>query len=75
MVKRNITIMESMTEKELDSTNIKIFSEPTRIARIAKGSGVHNCAVQGAVAAIGYAYIPGAACLMVGAASLVSSRA
>lgn len=39
MVKRNITIMESMTDKELDSTNLKIFSEPSRIARIAKGSG------------------------------------
>ena len=39
MVKRYITIIESMTDKELDSTNIKIFSEHSRIMRLARGSG------------------------------------
>lgn len=39
MVKRYITIIESMTDKELDSTNIKIFSEQSRILRLARGSG------------------------------------
>lgn len=40
MVKRYITIIESMTEKEMDSTNLKMLSEPTRLERLAKGSGV-----------------------------------
>jgi hypothetical protein len=38
-VKHYITIIESMTEKELDSTNVKIFQEPSRIQRLAIGSG------------------------------------
>jgi signal recognition particle subunit SRP54 len=38
-VRRYITIIESMTEKELDATNAKIFSEPARVARLARGSG------------------------------------
>jgi signal recognition particle subunit SRP54 len=38
-VKHYITIIESMTEKELDSTNVKIFQEPSRITRLAIGSG------------------------------------
>lgn len=39
MIKRYITIIESMTEKELDTTNIKILQEPSRIERLARGSG------------------------------------
>lgn len=39
MVKRYITIIESMTDKELDSTNVKIFAEQSRILRLARGSG------------------------------------
>jgi hypothetical protein len=38
-VKRYITIIESMTEKELDSTNVKIFADERRIMRLARGSG------------------------------------
>jgi hypothetical protein len=38
-IKRYITIIESMTDKELDTTNLKILSEPTRIDRLARGSG------------------------------------
>lgn len=45
MVKRYITIIESMTEKELDSTNVKIFAEPSRVLRLARGSGVWLVAV------------------------------
>jgi signal recognition particle subunit SRP54 len=39
MIKRYITIIESMTEKELDSTNIKLLSDQSRIMRLARGSG------------------------------------
>jgi hypothetical protein len=39
MVKRYITIIESMTDTELDSTNIKIFAEKSRLMRLARGSG------------------------------------
>eukprot|EP00879_Flechtneria_rotunda_P006329 GHRR01006652.1.p1 GENE.GHRR01006652.1~~GHRR01006652.1.p1 ORF type:complete len:520 (+),score=205.24 GHRR01006652.1:452-2011(+) len=39
MVKRYITIIESMTDKELDTTNVKIFAEPSRMQRLARGSG------------------------------------
>lgn len=46
MVKRYITIIESMTDKELDSTNIKIFSEHSRIMRLARGSGARAHARQ-----------------------------
>jgi signal recognition particle GTPase len=41
-VKHYITIIESMTEKELDSTNVKIFQEPSRIQRLAIGSGAQQ---------------------------------
>ncbi|KAG1678183.1 hypothetical protein FOA52_016120 [Chlamydomonas sp. UWO 241] len=39
MIKRYITIIESMTEQELDATNVKLLSEPSRVNRLAKGSG------------------------------------
>ncbi len=39
MIRRYITIIESMTDKEMDSTNIKILQEPSRINRLARGSG------------------------------------
>ncbi|KAL6779796.1 SRP54 [Auxenochlorella protothecoides x Auxenochlorella symbiontica] len=38
-LKRFMTIMDSMTAKELDSSSTKIFSEPSRILRWARGSG------------------------------------
>jgi len=39
-IRRFMTIMDSMTDKELDSTNIKLFTqEPTRLTRLCKGSG------------------------------------
>ena len=38
-IKRYITIIESMTDKELDSLNVKIFQEPSRQMRLARGSG------------------------------------
>jgi len=38
-MKRFMTIMDSMTDAELDSTNVKIFLEETRLRRIAMGSG------------------------------------
>ncbi len=38
-IKRYITIIESMTEKELDTTNIKMLSEQSRVMRLARGSG------------------------------------
>ena len=34
-------MMDSMTTKELDSPNPKIWTEPSRIMRIARGSGRH----------------------------------
>lgn len=34
-----MTIMDSMTEKELDSTNLKIFQSESRLRRLCKGSG------------------------------------
>ncbi|KAF8719316.1 hypothetical protein HU200_024015 [Digitaria exilis] len=37
-IKRYMTIMDSMTEKELDNTNPKLMNE-SRITRIARGSG------------------------------------
>mmetsp|Transcript_3620 Transcript_3620/g.7845 ORF Transcript_3620/g.7845 Transcript_3620/m.7845 type:complete len:471 (+) Transcript_3620:271-1683(+) len=39
MIKRYITIIESMTEKELNTTNVKMLTEPSRIERLARGSG------------------------------------
>mmetsp|Transcript_3182 Transcript_3182/g.5456 ORF Transcript_3182/g.5456 Transcript_3182/m.5456 type:complete len:506 (+) Transcript_3182:110-1627(+) len=41
VIKRFITIIESMSEKELDSSNMKLLSEPSRIERLARGSGRH----------------------------------
>jgi len=42
-IKRYITIIESMTEKELDTTNLKLLQEPSRIDRLARGSGEWFC--------------------------------
>jgi signal recognition particle subunit SRP54 len=44
-IKRSMTIMDSMTDEELDATDLKIFNE-SRIRRIARGSGVHPLHVQ-----------------------------
>eukprot|EP00475_Leptophrys_vorax_P018660 TRINITY_DN2554_c0_g1_i1.p1 TRINITY_DN2554_c0_g1~~TRINITY_DN2554_c0_g1_i1.p1 ORF type:complete len:509 (-),score=173.49 TRINITY_DN2554_c0_g1_i1:37-1563(-) len=44
-IKRSMTIMDSMTDQELDATDLKIFNE-SRIRRIARGSGVHPLHVQ-----------------------------
>lgn len=38
-IKRYMTIMDSMTNKELECTNIKMLSEPSRIMRLQRGSG------------------------------------
>ncbi|KAH7277882.1 hypothetical protein KP509_38G013100 [Ceratopteris richardii] len=38
-IKKFMVMMDSMTNAELDSTNPKLFSEPSRINRIARGSG------------------------------------
>jgi signal recognition particle subunit SRP54 len=38
-IKRYMTIMDSMTDKELDSSSTKLLSEQTRIMRWARGSG------------------------------------
>lgn len=47
VIKRYIMIMESMTEKELDSNNVKMFSEHSRIMRLARGSGAAGVCVHG----------------------------
>lgn len=39
MIKRYITIIESMTDKEMDISNVKIFAEPSRVSRLSRGSG------------------------------------
>ncbi len=39
MIKRYITIIESMTDKELDCINVKMLADPSRIERLARGSG------------------------------------
>ncbi len=39
MLRRYITIIESMTDKEMDTLNLKMLSEPSRITRLARGSG------------------------------------
>jgi hypothetical protein len=41
-IKRYITIIESMTEKELDTTNLRMLQEPSRIERLARGSGARR---------------------------------
>eukprot|EP00249_Psilotum_nudum_P023593 c28933_g1_i3 orf=421-1902(-) len=38
-IKKFMIMMDSMTNKELDSTNLKLFSEASRINRVARGSG------------------------------------
>lgn len=38
-IKRFMTIMDSMTDKELDSSATKIFAENGRVLRLSKGSG------------------------------------
>lgn len=38
-IKRYMTIMDSMTNKELECTNIKMLSDPSRIQRLQRGSG------------------------------------
>lgn len=38
-IKKFMTMMDSMTNEELDSTNPKLISEPSRINRVARGSG------------------------------------
>ena len=40
-IKRFMCMMDSMTTKELDSPNPKIWTEPSRIMRVARGSGRH----------------------------------
>ena len=39
MIKRYITIIESMTNKEMDSINVKMLGEQSRVMRLARGSG------------------------------------
>lgn len=45
-IKRFMTIMDSMTHKELDSNNPKLLTEAPRVLRIARGSGRHPMEVQ-----------------------------
>jgi hypothetical protein len=40
-IKRFMTIMDSMTDKELDTPNPKVLEEPSRVLRLARGSGSH----------------------------------
>ena len=40
-IKRFMTIMDSMTDKELDCPNPKLLEEPSRMLRLARGSGSH----------------------------------
>lgn len=40
-IKGFMTIMDSMTNKELDSNNPKLLTEPSRMVRISQGSGRH----------------------------------
>lgn len=45
-IKGFMCMMDSMTTKELDSPNPKIWAEPSRIMRIARGCGRHPLEVQ-----------------------------
>lgn len=47
MIRRYITIIESMTDKEMDTTNIKMLSETSRVNRLARGSGSTPAQVRG----------------------------
>lgn len=38
-IKKFMTMMDSMTEYELNTNEIKVLQQPTRIARISKGAG------------------------------------
>ena len=40
-IKKFMTMMDSMTNKELDSSEIKLWQTESRIMRIARGAGVH----------------------------------
>ncbi|KAK9862886.1 hypothetical protein WJX84_007935 [Apatococcus fuscideae] len=40
-IRKFMTLMDSMTEKELDENNIKVLQETSRIERIARGAGRH----------------------------------
>lgn len=45
-LKKFMTIMDSMTDKELDSSSTKILGEPSRVERWARGSGCSILEVQ-----------------------------
>lgn len=38
-IKKFMTMMDSMTEKELNTNDIKLLQQPTRAARISRGAG------------------------------------
>ena len=38
-IKKFMTMMDSMTEHELNTNDIKVLQQPTRVARISKGAG------------------------------------
>ena len=38
-IKKFMTMMDSMTEKELNTNDIKLLQQPTRVARISRGAG------------------------------------
>lgn len=40
-IKAFMTIMDSMTNKELDSSEIKLWQTESRVMRIARGAGVY----------------------------------
>ena len=40
-IKGFMIMMDSMTDKELDSKDLKIWGQDTRLIRIARGSGKH----------------------------------
>ena len=40
-IKKFMTMMDSMTNKELDSPDPKLWQQESRIMRIARGAGVH----------------------------------
>lgn len=46
-IRRFMTIMDSMTNKELDSGSTKMLSEPSRVLRWCRGSGCHPQEVLG----------------------------
>lgn len=38
-IKKFMTMMDSMTEKELNTNDIKVLTQPSRILRISRGAG------------------------------------